>query len=88
LYVSFAQRELEIAPPYTVELGLTGIRDAHIAMPENQLWGPIHQPSLSHRVVLHRLDEGALKSLLAEFFEKMYDLAGYSRPKNLYGFPG
>ena len=47
-----------------MELGVTGIRDAKIAMPDKELWGPIHQLSLSHPAVLHRVDEGSLKALL------------------------
>jgi hypothetical protein len=86
-YVSFAVRELEIPLPYTVELGLTGIRDAYIAMPENEQWGAIHAPNLSFRAVINRPDESALREALISFFSKIYDLAGYARPTGLYGFP-
>jgi hypothetical protein len=86
-YTGFAANELSIAAPYTLELGITGVRDAHIAMPDQFTWGPIHQPTLSHRVILNSLDGNVLGDVLLAFFEKLYDSTGYSRPAHLYGFP-
>jgi hypothetical protein len=86
-YLGFARDELGIPPSYTLELGMTGVKDANIAMPNQFTWGPIHQPALAHRVIVNSLDAKVLSGVLLAFFEKIYDLTGYSRPAHLYGFP-
>ncbi len=86
-YLKFANVALQIDPPFTLEAGITGIEGAYIAMPNDQVWGPIHQSQISHRAILNdpSLESGG--QWLLKFFEKIYDLTGYPRPKGLYNFP-
>lgn len=86
-YIKFAREALSIQPPYTVEAGLTGIDGAYIAMPENETWGPIHKAELFDRVVLNDSSDEACDRFLLALFEQIYDLTGYARPQDLYGFP-
>lgn len=86
-YLEFAVKYLKIDLPYTVEAGITGIEGAHIAVLDYRRWGPIHQPHLSYRAVLHEISEQAGDRFLLDFFQRMYDLTGYPRPKGLYNFP-
>jgi hypothetical protein len=86
-YVRFAREALAIEPPDTIEAGLTGIGGAYVAMPDRRRWGPIHEPELTHRVILDVPSPESRNSFLLDFFERIYELTGFTRPKGLYGFP-
>jgi hypothetical protein len=88
-YVAFAQ-VLGFEPPFQVEAGAIGLQDCFIAMPPNfheQRWGPMDEPSLHYRRILNDVGELALSQYLLNFFNQFYDLTGFNRPPNLFGFP-
>lgn len=70
--------------------GATGVRGAYIAPYDHQnarrQFGPFYEDELETRLSVKADNEGAQRAVLA-FFEKIWDAAGESRPKELYGFP-
>ena len=79
----FAREDLGLAPPFTVELGLTGTQDVSILSksPEgsgSKNFGPIRQPEIVHRYSIDN-DESISRALEA-FFNEVWDAAGEKRP--------
>jgi hypothetical protein len=87
IYLQFAHEAIELRLPYQVELGVQGIENTTIAMPDGERWGPIQRPHVSHRAIVNKIEETAVQQILLAFFEKLYELTGYPRPANLNGFP-
>lgn len=82
-----AVRGLGLTLPCTVELGLTDLNNAHLALATDDIRGPIQPDSAIIRRELANGDPAAINALLLEFFEEVYDKTGYARPAGLHGFP-
>jgi nucleoside phosphorylase len=85
--VAFAISRLGLTLPCHVELGLLRIRGAYLAIAEDDIRGPIQFDEAVVRVRLSSADPNAINGALLEFFNELYDKAGYARPENLHGFP-
>ena len=85
--INFASENLELEPPWQVECGLVGIQGLHIAVPPEEIRGPIRKSEVVFRRVLKTSEGAAIDSLLLGFFNEFHDAAGYARPDSLGGFP-
>jgi hypothetical protein len=83
-YVKFAQSDLVLPAPYTVELGAIGLTGTYFTFPlANQRQvphGPIMKDSCLKRQTLNAVSDQAMKVILRVFFMELYDLATISRP--------
>ena len=88
-YVDFMQYKLNILPPYTVEAGVVGIQDYRIIVDATGMerYGPFFDNEMKIRLVLNENSAQALDTVLLKFFEELFMVSGYARPKSLYGFP-
>ncbi len=88
-YIDFV-RNIGIEPPYTLEAGVVGIKNAYLGVPrdyDDGLRGPIHTNELVCRRTLNDASETSIQEFLLGFFEELFDIAGYNRPENFKGFP-
>ncbi len=85
--VAFATRELGIPLPITIELGLVGLTNAHLAIDENDIRGPIQLDDAVIRKELGSADPTEINTVLLDFLNEVYDKTGYARPRGLHGFP-
>jgi len=71
---------LGLAPPYTVVVGVVGLKDVYLTVPmggdfgNGQFLGPIHDEGLQQTHTLKAVDEKSVALLLREFFNALYDL--------------
>ncbi len=89
-FATFAVKVLGLAPPWNVELGLTGIEELHVAVdinPYERYWGPIRTSQVIQRRTLNDANPTVLEGLLLDFFSLVYDAAGHARPTGFFGFP-
>jgi nucleoside phosphorylase len=85
--VAFAANHLDLSFPCAVALGLVGLTDAHLAVNEEDIRGPIQRSEAIVRAELTGADPTAINAVLLEFFNEVYDKTGYPRPSGLHGFP-
>jgi hypothetical protein len=83
----FAVEHLGLTFPCTIELGIVGLSDAHLAINESDIRGPIQLDDAIVRKELMSADRAAINAVLLEFFNEVYDKTGYPRPVGLHGFP-
>jgi hypothetical protein len=89
LYFEFLRDVSKIGPPYTVEVGLHGVK-GHLLIISGATFssaGKGFENSFELRRVLHNTELKTQDKFLLEFFEMMYDQTGHPRPHKLYGFP-
>jgi nucleoside phosphorylase len=86
--IPFARDQLGLAEPLQVELGLIGIKGAHLNFPkEEDALRPIHRNEI---IIGPELIDGSPESadeLLLEFFRQVFDATGFARPEGLHNFP-
>ena len=87
-YVSAATSEMNLRPPFVVELGAVGLRDVFMGAPHPEFtgghyYGPIREASLVRRYELRNAQHAALFDVLRQFFNEFYDLAECSRSEIL-----
>lgn len=86
-YMDFAEQQLKLEPPFAIEAGATGLEGAYIAVSGEQPRGPIRKSQLMLRKVVNNTSEEICIAFLLQFFERLFDLTGYARPKGLHKFP-
>jgi hypothetical protein len=87
-YVSAATSEMNLRPPFVVELGAVGLRQVFMGAPHPEFsgghyYGPIREASLVRRYELRDMQRAALFNILRQFFDEFYDLAECSRSEVL-----
>jgi hypothetical protein len=90
-YSAFLETIGRVAPPYTVEAGIIGVKDWTLVISDQsgaQYLGEMYQGEVWVRKILSEMTDATMDSFLLTFFEKVYDQTGYPRPMGLYGFPG
>ena len=80
-YIEVARDELSIAPPYQIEIGVTGMRDVSLSLPNANAYmsetsSQIYDDGLHHRIMLKDVSAKAQYELIQEFLRRLYDLAG------------
>lgn len=85
--VPFAVDYLGLTFPCHIELGILGIRGAHLDVDENDIRGPIQFDQAVVSVELASADPAAINAALLEFFNEVFDKTGYVRPEGLHNFP-
>jgi nucleoside phosphorylase len=85
--VAFATRDLGLAFPCTIELGLIVTAGQHLILRQDDLRTIRSGTASIVRGTLKSADPAAINELLLEFFEAVHDKTGYPRPGGLYGFP-
>jgi hypothetical protein len=88
-YVNIMTRELNLYPPYSVELGLVGLKDVYLGLPgptqpfgsktAPSSVGPMMENSLRIRDTLGDISDSSIKNALGAYFRHLYELAGYTR---------
>lgn len=81
--------DLGLRPPFTLELGATGIEGFRIAVdsnPDTDL-GPIYDNEVTVSVVLNDASPTAQQAALLKLFQGFCDVSGYPRPAVVNGFP-
>jgi hypothetical protein len=83
-YILVAGEDLEIPPPYQVEMGATGLKDMCVSLPQsvssrNEVSEPIYENQLKVRRVLNDTGAESQRTLVDEFLDKLYDLASVTR---------
>jgi hypothetical protein len=75
--------ELKLDPPYTLELGVVGLKDAYLTISglheRGAFKGPVLQDMFKRRDTLRATTVGDIKNVLRTFFEELYDLAAFAR---------
>jgi hypothetical protein len=87
-YVRIAESDLRFEPPFTVEIGASGLRDVFLACPgglagEGSFEGPIMEDIFSRKYELNSTDDASMGALLKSVFVDFYDLAACDRAKIL-----
>ncbi len=86
-FIAFAPERLQIAPPFTVIAGASGLKHYSLAFPSRQYNGRdyarLHQSNYEKTYDLPRLERADLNAILRDFFEGFWDLAGCSRAASL-----
>lgn len=82
-YVKIAAA-LGCAPPYTVVVGLVGLKESYLLVPgglfnKGEIVGPISQEAFAEKHTLDSVDDAALKNLLRRAFIPFYRLFDKSR---------
>jgi hypothetical protein len=90
-YVDFTEQHLGVLPPYTVEVGITGVKNRTLTSPDprNHVLqvGEMYENDVVLRRIVRDTQQPTLNAFLLEFFEAVYRQTGHERPQNLYGFP-
>jgi hypothetical protein len=89
LYCDFLKDVSEAALPYTVEMGMQGVRGMILAINKVALNKnmKIADDRFEMRHTLNATDLSTREKLLLDFFNMVFDQTGRSRPEKLYGFP-
>jgi hypothetical protein len=77
---------LNLSFPCTIEFGLLGLSDAHLAVTTDD-FRQIRSDSTVIRKTLTSADSAAINSTLLDFFTELHDQTGYPRPPGLFHFP-
>ena len=78
-YCEIASREFGIDPPYQVELGAIGLRDARLGIGMDTISGPIYENECKLRRVLNDANSDSIHRVVEEFVADLFDLAGEVR---------
>lgn len=77
-YCRVASHEFAIEPPYQVELGAIGLRDAYLGIGMDTA-GPIYENERKLRRLLNDTSRDSVHRLVEEFLSELFDLAGEVR---------
>jgi hypothetical protein len=86
----FATTKIGLKPPWTFELGLTGVNGLYFNWEDNPFSpqvGPVYKTEIVHRSLLRDIEPGFLDELVLTLSSKVFDSVGERRPADLYGFP-
>ncbi len=86
--IDFMKSRLEIAPPYRIEFGATGIKGYSLAI-NTDIDNPyeIRDDVFSNSFVITDTTPAGTSGALLRIYEAFFRLTGYPRPPNLFGFP-
>lgn len=76
-----ARKDLGIEPPYSIEIGGSCLGGANLGIAEQTIVGPIHQNELKVRKVINDVTPESIRSLVSEFMDMLFDLAGADRSR-------
>jgi hypothetical protein len=87
-YTSIAVSELNLRPPFIVELGAVGLKGVYMGAPHPEsssghYYGPMREASLVRRYELTDTKIGSLLDVLRQYLNELYDLAECSRDEIL-----
>jgi len=80
-FISVAEEEIGVAPPFHIELGAVGLKGLRVSLPQShrrwfhELSEPIFEDQLQFRKVLNDTSESAQEALVQDFIKQLYDLA-------------
>jgi hypothetical protein len=80
-FISVAEQEFGVAPPYHIEMGAVGLKGLRVNLPQSlrrwlhQLSDPIIENQLQFREVLNDTSVSAQEALVQDFINRLYDLA-------------
>ena len=81
-FVEVARQELNIAPPYNLEIGFVGLANMLVSVPQsqmqyaNEVTGPIYENEFHYPAVLNDFSVDVVQKVRLEFLRGLYDLAG------------
>ncbi len=84
--LAFAAEHVGLCFPCTVELGLVGLTNAHLALNEDDFRGFQRNEAIVRKELASAVPS-AINEVLLEFFSEVYDKTGFHRPPGLHGFP-
>jgi hypothetical protein len=87
-YVAIAERVYSFKPPFTVIMGVTGLKNTYLTAPGGEMGtgqqiGPIYEPMHQRTETLTATDDDSIKEVLRRFFAGLYDLSAVSRDQIL-----
>ena len=85
--VAFAVNHMELTFPAQVEFGLLKLEGVQITDPTETTWGPIQANEIIVRKTLADAYPETLNTALLEFFNEVFDKAGFRRPAAMHHFP-
>jgi hypothetical protein len=89
-YFELARKKLNVSLPIDVELGMIGGKGNYLFMGDNyweKYWGPFQDDRVTLDKSIRTDELVEREALCLEFFEKLFDSAGNSRPVNYNNFP-
>jgi hypothetical protein len=83
-YIRILVGELQLRPPFSVELGAAGIKNFYLAAPggelgNGQFLGPIMCDDVVRQYRLDNVSDNSVAGILRSFFNDLYDLTASSR---------
>jgi hypothetical protein len=83
-YILVAGEDLGIALPYQVEIGAVGLKDMRVSLPQlvserGGISEPIYENEIKVRRILNDTGTESRGTLVDEFLDQLYDLAGLTR---------
>ena len=76
---------LKLVPPFTVDLGVAGLKDVYLSVPSGgsfgngDILGPIREDAFRQTHTLQTSDDAAINDVLRKFFSELYDMANVRR---------
>jgi hypothetical protein len=80
-FISVAEEEIGVAPPFHIEMGGVGLKGLRVGLPQSHrrlfhdLSEPIFEDQLQFRKVLNNTSVSAQEALVEDFIRRLYDLA-------------
>jgi nucleoside phosphorylase len=81
-YVDFLTKRLNLTPPFAIELGVVGIENFKLAVDGDHILGPIYDARFTREYILKDGTLAEIDRVLGEFFEDLFGITGYPRPKS------
>lgn len=84
-FIDIAMQELEISPPYEIEVGAVGLKNMRLSLPaarlfyQNQFSEPVYDEEFYIRAVVNNVT-GVIEKIIMDFMRGLYDLAGVDLP--------
>jgi nucleoside phosphorylase len=85
--VEFAVSQLGLSFPCDVQLGILGLKNATLAVKNDDFRGPIQVNDVTVRLPINSDGPNEIDRVLLEFFNALYDATGYAPPPNQFHFP-
>lgn len=87
--IRFAKENLNLNTPWQIEFGVVGLNGGlYLGMQNNEQWGPIRKSEIIRRSTINDDKPQTVDAVLLDFFNEIFDAAGYPRPEKFCGFPG